>query len=115
LGKFLFVVLLVANPSQDQFFKLKGGGDQGHKVPVDQAILEQVISHYGPSLASAFVRQIAGGASRVDIADFAVAIRQFLKRDPRARDWMGQALAANVPVEKADETAQRMFIQRLGL
>ena len=100
---------------QDQFFKLKGGPDQGHKVPVEQAILDEVVSHYGPSLATAFVRQISGLASRMDLSDFAVTIRQFLKRDPRAKDWMQQALAANVPVERADEVAQRAFIQRIGL
>jgi hypothetical protein len=73
------------------------------------------VSHYGPSLANAFIRQVTGLASRLDLSDFAVTIRQFLKRDPRAKVWMQQALAANVPVEKADEVAQRAFIQRIAL
>jgi hypothetical protein len=100
---------------QDQFFKLKGGPDQTHKVPVDQAILDEVVSHYGPSLAGAFVRQISGHASRMDLPDFAVTLKQFLKRDSRAKEWIQQALTANVPVERADEAAQRVFIQRIGL
>jgi hypothetical protein len=51
----------------------------------------------------------------MDLPDFAVTIRQFLKRDPRAKDWMQQALVANVPAERADEAAQRVFIQRIGM
>jgi len=77
--------------------------------------LDEVVSHYGPSLAGAFVRQISGHASRMDLPDFAVTLRQFLKRDARAKEWIQQALTANVPVERADEAAQRVFIQRIGL
>jgi hypothetical protein len=84
-------------------------------VPVDQGIIDQVIQHYGPRLAEAFIRQIAGGASRLDLSDFAVALRQFIKRDSHAPNWIQTALATNVPEDKVDKDAQRIFLQQIGM
>jgi hypothetical protein len=94
---------------------LQGGSDLGRKVPVDQAILDQVVSHYGPALAGAFMRQISGNATRTDLADFALVIRAYLKRDPRAKQWLEQALNGHVPQAKVDDAHRRAFLQKIAM
>ena len=84
-------------------------------MPVDQAILDQVVAHYGPGLAEAFIRQISGNATRTDLSDFATVIRAYLKRDFRAKQWLEQALNTYVPTTKVNDEARRGFLQKISM
>jgi len=82
--------------------------------PQSQAILDEVITSYGPSLASAFVRQIAGEASRMDLDHLNQPIKKLYTRHVHAKAWFEAALN-QVPDEKADSATKRKFLLQLGV
>jgi hypothetical protein len=81
----------------------------------NQPILNQVITHYGPALSAAIVRQIAGNATRVDLEFFAGPLRKLLKQHVQAKAWLEGALASEVPNEKVDEATKKRLVLQLGI
>jgi hypothetical protein len=87
----------------------------GAEAEVDQALLDEVIERYGPGFSMAFARQIAGGATRVDLDFFAGPARKLLRRSVHAKKWIEDALSHAVPQDKISLETRQRFIHQLGL
>ena len=80
---------------------------------VTQQQLDAVLAHFAPSLAAAFMSQVAGEAMRSDMEHFAEPIRRFLTRIPNAKAMLDQALANLDNAEASKEEVRRKFLQQL--
>jgi hypothetical protein len=80
-----------------------------------QAILDEVVVTYGQALASAFIRQVSGDASRGDLEHFNNPIRKLYTRHVLAKSWFERALSEEVPEQKANDVTKRRFLLQLGM
>jgi hypothetical protein len=87
----------------------------GEEAEVDQALLDEVIERYGPGFSMAFARQIAGGATRIDLDFFAGPSRKLVRRSVHAKKWIEEALSRAVPQDKVGPETRQRFVHQLGL
>jgi hypothetical protein len=80
-----------------------------------QAILDEVVLTYGQALAAAFVRQVSGEASRIDLESFNNPIKKLYTRHVLAKSWFERALMDEVSTSKADDATKRKFLLQLGM
>jgi t-SNARE complex subunit (syntaxin) len=72
-----------------------------------------VLSHFAPSLATAFMSQVAGGALRSDMEYYAEPVRKFVTRIPNGKVLLDQALAHLDNPQAQKEDVRRKFLQQL--
>lgn len=82
---------------------------------VSESLLPQVWAHFGPSLANAFIGQVAGGCLRTDLEYFAEPMRHLLTKDPRAKQWYEQAVSQSARMQALSDQEKRMFLGKLGV
>jgi hypothetical protein len=87
----------------------------GEEAEVDQALLDEVIERYGPGFSMAFARQIAGGATRLDLEFLAGPSRKLVHRSVHAKKWIEEALSRAVPQDKVSLETRQRFVHQLGL
>jgi len=82
---------------------------------VSETLLPQVWAHFGPSLANAFIGQIAGRCLRTDLEYFAEPMRHLLTKDPRAKQWYEQAVNQSPRLQSLGEQERRVFLGKLSV
>lgn len=73
-----------------------------------QGLLDEVVTHYGPALARAFVYEIAYNSMRTDLEMLADPLKKLWSRHLRSRSWFEEAL--NISAEEA-KRSQDMGLQ----
>jgi hypothetical protein len=77
-------------------------------------LLDSVILTYGPMLANAFIRQVSGESTRVDLEFFNQPIKKLYTRNVNAKSWFQQAIT-QIPDTKADSKIKGRFLLQLGV
>jgi len=84
------------------------------KPPEIQQVLDEVIQHFGPSLATALVRGIGGDAARSELNVFSEPLKKLITRHPRARLWLESALLGpQFPSGRVNDQQRRVFLQQV--
>lgn len=82
---------------------------------VSETFLEQVWTHFGPSLASAFIGQVAGGCLRTDLEYFAEPMRNLQTTSPKAKQWYEQAVLQSPRLQTLGDQEKRILLGKLSV
>lgn len=85
------------------------------RAKVSQEHLDAVINHFGPTLAMAIMRNIAGGATRGDLDWFVEPLKKFSTRTVHSKKMLEQALLVIDTGPAAGPDVKTRFLKQIAV
>jgi hypothetical protein len=79
-----------------------------------QQSLDMIVTHFGPGLAQALIRNIGGDAARSELDFLADTVKKLVTRQTEVRLWVENALLSpTFPSQKVGDAEKKKFVQQI--